>query len=170
MPHRAKFLALVSRREASISVEVGPAERGSQGLAAHTIFKPEPSNFVMFDELIVSTSVFAAAFGVSAFAGLATLLRFSRKLSKLAVVSSMLNAGFLGLAISLIWYQNYQKAANIHGLIGMCVLAGMGGSTITDILISLLSGAGIKIIINHERDRDEVHRHSNNDDHGSTHP
>ena len=34
---RGKFLALVSRREASISVEVGPAERGSQGLTAHTL-------------------------------------------------------------------------------------------------------------------------------------
>ncbi len=124
----------------------------------------------MVDEFIVSLSVFASAFGVSAFAGLATLLRFSRKLSKLAVVSSMLNAGFMGLAISLIWYENYQKAANIHGLIGICVLAGMGGSTLTDILISLLSGAGIKVIINHERDRDDTHRYGDNDDHESTHP
>ena len=123
----------------------------------------------MLDEFIVSLSVFAAAFGVSAFAGLATLLRFSRKLSKLAVVSSMLNAGFLGLAISLIWYQNFQREANIHGLIGICVLAGMGGSTLTDVLISLLAGAGIKIIINHERDRDDLHRHGEND-HESTHP
>lgn len=122
----------------------------------------------MIDELIVSLSVFAAAFGVSSFAGLATLLRFGRKLSKLAVVSSMLNAGFLGLAISLIWYQNYREAANIHGLIGICVLAGMGGSTITDILISLLSGAGIKVIINHERDRDERLHHDDTDN-GPTH-
>lgn len=126
----------------------------------------------MLNDAIVSLSVFVAAFGVAAFAGLATLLRFSRKLSKLAVVSSMLNAGFLGLAISLIWYQNYREAANIHGLIGICVLAGMGGSTITDILISLLSGAGIKVIINHERDRDEAHRCARDEhdgDHGPTH-
>jgi uncharacterized YccA/Bax inhibitor family protein len=114
----------------------------------------------MIDEFIVSLSVFAAAFGVSAFAGLATLLRFSKKLSKLAIISAMLNAGFMGLAISLIWYQNYREAANIHGLIGICVLAGMGGSTLTDVLISFLSGAGIKVIINHERDRDEhLHHH-----------
>lgn len=119
----------------------------------------------MVDELIVSLSVFASAFGVAAFAGLATLLRFGKKLSKLSIVSSMLNAGFLGLAISLIWYQNFQKAANIHGLIGICLLAGMGGSTLTDILISLLSGAGIKVIINHERDRDDVHRWGGEDRH-----
>jgi hypothetical protein len=28
----------------------------------------------------------------------------------------------------------------------------MGGSTLTDLLISLLAGAGIKVIITHERD------------------
>lgn len=115
------------------------------------------------DEFIISLSVFVSAFGVSSFAGLATLLRFSKKLSKLAVVSAMLNAGFLGLAISLIWYQNFQKAANIHGLIGICVLAGMGGSTITDLLISLLSGAGIKIVFINERDRDEACRNGTDD-------
>lgn len=120
----------------------------------------------MVDELIVSLSVFASAFGVSAFAGLATLLRFSRKLSKLAVISAMLNSGFMGLAISLIWYQNYKEDANVHGLIGICVLAGMGGSTITDVLISVLSGAGIKVVINHERDRDELHcPHDTRSDH-----
>lgn len=116
----------------------------------------------MFDEYLNSLAVFASAFGVAAFAGLATFLRFARKLSKLAVVSAMLNAGFLGLALALLWYQNYQKAENISGLIGICVLAGMGGSTITDILISVLSGAGIKVIIHHERDRDDALNH--NDD------
>jgi predicted ATP-dependent endonuclease of OLD family len=37
-------------------------------------------------------------------------------------------------------------------LIGVCVLAGMGGSTLTDLAISLLSGAGIKVTIVHDRD------------------
>lgn len=107
----------------------------------------------MGEDYLHSLAVFASAFGVAAFAGLATLLRFARRrLSRLAVVSAMLNAGFLGLSIALIWYQNYCKAENIHGLIGICVLAGMGGSTLTDLLISLLAGAGIKVIITHERD------------------
>lgn len=107
----------------------------------------------MLDEHMHSLAVFASAFGVSAFAGLATLLRFSRKrIGYSAIISAMLNAGFLGLAIALIWYQNYRKAENVHGLIGICVLAGMGGSTLTDLLISLLAGAGIKVIITHERD------------------
>lgn len=112
----------------------------------------------MADEPLLSLSIFLGAFGVAAFAGLATLLRFAKKLSKLAVTSAMLNAGFMGLAIALIWYRNYRDAENVHGLIGICVLAGMGGSTLTDILISLLSGAGIKIIVTHERDADGKYR------------
>ena len=113
----------------------------------------------MLDEYLHSLAVFASAFGVSAFAGLATLLRFARRLSWLSVSSAMLNAGFLGLSIALIWYQNYLKSENVYGLLGICVLAGMGGSTITDLLISVLSGSGINVKITHERDRDGDYLH-----------
>ena len=124
----------------------------------------------MEEEYLLSLSVFASAFGVAAFAGLATLLRFARKISKLAVVSAMMNAGFLGLAIALLWYRHYEQARNIHGLIGVCVLAGMGGSTLTDLLISLLSGAGIRVTIMHERDSHGTDTPSPSDnDHGPTH-
>jgi hypothetical protein len=112
----------------------------------------------MLNEITEPLAVFFSAFGVSAFAGLATLLRFARKLSKLSIISAMLNAGFMGLAISLLWYQNYRKAENISGLIGICVVAGMGGGTLTDILISLLSGAGIRVTITHEREQHESDR------------
>jgi hypothetical protein len=117
----------------------------------------------MLDEYLHSLSVFASAFGVSAFAGLATFLRFAKKLSQIGVISAMLNAGFLGLAIALTWYQNYLKSENVYGLLGICVLAGMGGSTLTDLLISLLSGAGIKVTITHERDRDGGNEHDRTD-------
>jgi len=97
--------------------------------------------------------VFLSAFGVSAFAGLATYLRFSRKMSRLGCLSAIMNAGCMGLSIALIWFQHYRKSENVYGLIGICVLAGMGGSTITDILWSVLSGAGIKVTITHEEHR-----------------
>lgn len=112
----------------------------------------------MLDDTINAIAVFCSAFGVSSFAGLATLLRFAKKLTKLSIISAMLNAGFMGLAISLLWYQNYRNAENIYGLIGICVVAGMGGGTLTDILISLLSGAGIRVIISHERENNESNR------------
>lgn len=117
----------------------------------------------MSDDYFHAFTVFVSAFGVSAFAGLATLLRFSRKIARIPIISAMLNAGFLGLAIALIWYQNYRKAENVYGLLGICVLAGMGGSTLTDLLISLLSGAGIRVTIMHERDRDGDLPHDNRD-------
>lgn len=107
----------------------------------------------MFADMAHPIWVFLSAFGVSAFAGLATYLRFSRKVSRLGLISAMLNAGCLGLAISLIWYQHYRKTENVYGLIGICVMAGMGGSTVTDILWSVMSGAGIKVTITHEQDR-----------------
>lgn len=110
----------------------------------------------MLDEYLHAFSVFLSAFGASSFAGLATFLRFAKRISKLAILSAMLNAGFMGLAIALLWYQNYRKAENIYGLVGICVLAGMGGSTLTDILISILSGAGIRIMVVHERDFDDT--------------
>jgi hypothetical protein len=112
----------------------------------------------MSDEIIHPLAVFFSAFGVSAFAGLATLLRFARKLTKLSIISAMLNAGFMGLAISLLWYQNYRNAENVYGLIVICVVAGMGGGTLTDIIISLLSGAGIRVTITHERETHESDR------------
>lgn len=124
----------------------------------------------MTDENLISLSVFFSAFGISAFAGLATLLRFSKKLSKLSVLSAMLNSGFMGLAISLLWYQEYTEAENISGLIGVCVVAGMGGGTLTDVLISILSGAGIRVTITHERDGNGTNQHSNGDEHESTRP
>jgi len=97
--------------------------------------------------------VFASAFGVAAFAGLATLLRFAQRLTKLTITSAMANSGFLGLAIALLWYESYCKEENVYGLIGFCVLAGMGGSSVTDLVFSLLAGAGIKVII--VRDEEE---------------
>lgn len=97
--------------------------------------------------------VFASAFGVAAFAGLATLLRFAQRLTKLTITSAMANSGFLGLSIALLWYESYCKEENVYGLIGFCVLAGMGGSSVTDLVFSLLAGAGIKVII--VRDEEE---------------
>jgi hypothetical protein len=108
----------------------------------------------MAEDHLYALAVFTSAFGVAGFAGLATLLRFARKISKLTVVSAMLNAGFMGLAIALIWYRHYREAENVYGLLGVCVIAGLGGSTLTDVALSVLSGAGIKIFIVHERDND----------------
>lgn len=116
---------------------------------------------MLSEETIFSLSIFTASFGCAAFAGLATLLRFASKLTRLKVISTMLNSGFLGLAIALLWFRQFEESKNIYGLVGICVLSGMGGSTLTDALISLLGAGGIRINIIHERDN---HNEQNRDD------
>lgn len=109
--------------------------------------------------------VLISAFGVSAFSGLSAHLRFSRTLRLVTVIGGTLNSGCLGLIISLLWYQNYQQAENVFGLIGICAAAGLCGSKVTDVLVSILSGAGIDVTIVHKADHTgddaDDHRNSN---------
>jgi hypothetical protein len=130
-------------------------DRGSQEPAVELDFNNAPGAEIAM-EGVHPIWVFLSAFGVSAFAGLATYLRFSRKMTLISLLSALLNAGCLGLAISLLWYQHYRNSENVYGLIGICVLAGMGGSTVTDLAWSILSGAGLKVTITHEHDRSET--------------
>lgn len=79
------------------------------------------------------TKLFFSAFGVSACAGLAALLRSGNRLSKVAILSSLLNSGLLGLGISLLWYVKF--ADDPYFLVGVCVLAGLGGMTTVDFVL-----------------------------------
>lgn len=87
--------------------------------------------------------VFLSAFGVSSFAGLAALLRAGKEVNGIAVLSAVLNSGMLGLAIALVWYHKFQD--NIYFLIGICVLAGLGGATLVDFAIAAFKSGGLSI-------------------------
>jgi hypothetical protein len=87
--------------------------------------------------------VFVSAFGVSSFAGLAALLRGGKQVTIIAVLSAVLNSGLLGLAIALVWYNKFQD--NVYFLIGICVLAGLGGATLVDFFIAAFKAGGIQI-------------------------
>lgn len=106
----------------------------------------------MSPENVQAFLVLLSAFGVSAFSGLSAHLRFAKNLRAVSIVSGALNSGCLGLVISLIWYENYAASGNTFGLIGICAAAGMCGSKITDVLVSVLSGAGIDVTITHKGD------------------
>ncbi len=93
--------------------------------------------------------VFASAFLVSAFAGLAALLRSGHKLCVVKIVSSLLNSGLLGLGISLLWYTKFQD--NLYFLVGMCVLAGLGGMTTVDFVVMLYRKSGLSIKFSNPR-------------------
>jgi hypothetical protein len=119
----------------------------------------------MSAENLQALMVLISAFGVSAFSGLSAHLRFARTLRPVTVIGGTLNSGCLGLIISLIWYQNYQQAENVFGLIGICAAAGLCGSKVTDVLVSILSGAGIDVTIVHKADHtgDDAHDHRDPD-------
>jgi hypothetical protein len=87
--------------------------------------------------------VFLSAFGVSSFAGLAALLRAGKKVDAIAILSAVLNSGMLGLAIALVWYHKFQD--NIYFLIGVCVLAGLGGATLVDFFVAAFKAGGISV-------------------------
>lgn len=88
-------------------------------------------------------AVFICAFGVSSFAGLAALLRAGKEVNKITVLSAILNSGFLGLAIALLWYTKFQD--NVYFLIGICVLAGLGGATMVDFVVESVKSGGLSI-------------------------
>lgn len=99
------------------------------------------------NDRISPLNVLISAFGVSSFAGLAALLRAGKKVNVGAVVSAMLNSGMMGLAIASLWYTKFQD--NIYFLIGICILAGLGGATLVEFAIQFfiqaLKSGGVSI-------------------------
>lgn len=89
---------------------------------------------------IAPITVFLSSFGVAATAGLAALLRSNKKLTFVSVFSSLLNSGLLGLGISLLWYTKFRD--NIYFLVGVCVLAGLGGMTTVDMVLAQIRKNG----------------------------
>lgn len=90
--------------------------------------------------------VFLSAFGVSSFAGLAALLRAGKPVNGVTIFSAMLNSGLMGLALGLLWYNKFQD--NIYFLIGVCVLAGLGGATMIDFILQAFKAGGLSINVN----------------------
>jgi len=95
------------------------------------------------DNTISPLGVFLASFGVSALAGLAALLRSGKPLTILGLLSAILNSGLLGLGICLLWFTKFQD--NIYFLVGVCVMAGLGGMTTIDFALTALRKGGFSI-------------------------
>lgn len=102
--------------------------------------------------------LFGAVFGLSSFAGLASLLRSGRAVSPMSIASAMLNSGLLGLGIFLLWYTYFRDGDNIAFLVGVCLFAGLGGATALDFIVAAVRNGGINIQIN--AGDSDVDRHS----------
>ena len=81
-----------------------------------------------------AVAVFASAFGVAAMAGLAAWLRSDRELTRKSVCAATLNSGVLGLGVSLLWYNQFRE--NIYYLVGLCMLAGLGGMAMVEAIVA----------------------------------
>lgn len=88
--------------------------------------------FMWGDSLLIAALAF---FGAS-FAGLASQLRSGKALTRRAVASAMLNSGLVGSIIALMGYRTF--AEDLPYLMGMSLLAGIGGATILDFALQLL--------------------------------
>lgn len=90
-------------------------------------------------------------FGAS-FAGLANQLRSGKVLSTRAVAAAMLNSGFIGAIIALMGYQVFTD--NLPYLIGLSLLAGIGGATMLDFILTFFKKK-VGLVIKIERSKDD---------------
>lgn len=87
--------------------------------------------------------VFASAFCVSSFAGLAALLRSDQPLTLRSFASATMYSGSMGLIIAFLWYKNYGEAGDPYFLLGVSGLAGIGGVTVVDLVSIAIKKGGL---------------------------
>lgn len=85
----------------------------------------------MFDDKDPYT-LFGFAFGISSFAGLAALLRSGKSMSTRLIVSALLNSGLFGMAVAMCWRELYGDAKHPWFMLGVSLLAGLGGTSLID--------------------------------------
>lgn len=106
----------------------------------------------MGDDRFHALQVFLSCFSISSLGGLAALLRSGKKITVRAILSSMLYSGLVGLVIGLVWYRFLSGDENIYFLIGVSGLAGLGGATVLDFVVQVITKGGLNITI---RPKDE---------------
>lgn len=100
-------------------------------------------------------ALFIAAFLISAMSGVAALLRTPQALTIRALLSAFLNAGAIGLAIAMVLFTYFKD--NTWFLLGLCMLAGLGGMTLIGFLIAVArqGGLNVRVDIRQKGDDDE---------------
>lgn len=96
-----------------------------------------PSNPQPPDTFLEPVRLFGGIYLAASLAGLSALLRSKQPLTVRAVVSAMLNSGFIGTIIGLVWYMQYRDT-NLFFLVGVSVLAGLGGGATIEFAFQLV--------------------------------
>lgn len=111
--------------------------------------------------------VFISAFGIASVGGLAALLRSNKPITWRTVLSATLYSGMFGLVIALLWYNYFDGQGNIYFLLGVSGLAGIGGTTVLDFLITTLKKGGIHIAISPGDEPKKPRQEGDDDVHGT---
>lgn len=76
-----------------------------------------------------------AAFALSSFAGIASMLRSDTKITRRAFFAAFMYSGALGTAMFLFLFDHFD--GHLETLIGLCGLAGIGGVSVVDAVVQL---------------------------------
>lgn len=95
--------------------------------------------------------IFAAAFVLSALAGVAALLRSRSKATPKSIATASLNSGLLGLGVSLVWYE---RSEDVYFLIGLCVLVGLGGQPTMNFVLAVARKAVVAALLGKKGDNE----------------
>lgn len=85
---------------------------------------------------------------IASFAGLAALLRSKQALSIRNILSATMNSGIVGMVVGLTWYQLFDGEEHVFFMICVSALAGLGGTSLLDFLLTVVQGHGLNITIN----------------------
>lgn len=97
---------------------------------------------------------------IASFAGLAALLRSKQALSIRNILSATMNSGIVGMIVGLTWYQLFDGEEHVLFMVCVSALAGLGGTSLLDFLLTVVQGRGLNITIqlpkkSDSRDRDD---------------
>lgn len=109
------------------------------------------------DDRLDPVTLVITAFVIGALAGAASLLRSARELTWRAVLSAILNSGALGAGIAMLLFTYFKD--NTWFLLGLCLLAGLGGMTVFGFLVTVLQKGGINVDIQLKPDGEEDGNH-----------
>jgi hypothetical protein len=92
-----------------------------------------------------------SCFGVASLAGIAQLIRRNEPIDIRKLIGALLYSGIVGVIVSMLLYE-YMGDKNYVLLMGVSGLAGLGGSSVIDLLLNIWSGGSIQIVVTPPKD------------------
>lgn len=91
---------------------------------------------------VISICILSAL--VSGLSGIAALLRTESNFTLGRTLVVLLNSALLGLGLSLVWWGSFSENPNV--LVGLCVLIGLGGQPVLEMILGALRNGALSIL------------------------